>query len=78
MIPSRISFVSSLTSDKRASFYGQHRVLAVVMILVVFMLPFAGLFLWGVIGVVLGVLISVLGYYLTPYAVLKLFGENRV
>ena len=45
---------------------------AIAMILIVFLLPFAGLYVTGLLGPVLGVLISVAGYYLTPYVWLKL------
>jgi fatty-acid desaturase len=71
-LPSKLSFAGSLTSEQRTSFYERHKPVAVVMILLVFMLPFIGLFIWGLLGVVLAVLISVLVYYLTPYAVLKI------
>lgn len=77
-LPSELSFTGSLTSEQRTGFYERHKPIAVVMILLVFLLPFIGMFLWGLFGVALGALISVLGYYLTPYAVLKLYGENRV
>ena len=69
---SELSFTDSLKSDQRRDFYERHQSLAVVMILIVFLLPFAGLYVTGVFGAVLGVLISVAGYYLTPYAWLKL------
>ena len=42
------------------------------MILIVFLLPIVGVFVTGLSGAVLGVIISVAGYFLTPYAVLKL------
>jgi len=41
------------------------------MILVVFFFPFAGLYVTGLFGAVAGVLISVAGYYLTPYVWLR-------
>ena len=69
---SESSFTDSLKSELRRDFYERHKLLAIVMILIVFLLPFAGLFVTGLFGVVLGVLISVAGYYLTPYAWLKL------
>ena len=69
---SELSFTDSLKSDQRLDFYERHQSLAIVMILIVFLLPFAGLYVTGVFGAVLGVLFSVTGYYLTPYAWLKL------
>jgi len=45
------------------------------MILVVFLLPFIGLFVTGLFGAVLGVIVSVMAYYLTPYVVLRLQGN---
>jgi hypothetical protein len=42
------------------------------MILILFLLPLIGVFVKGLSGAVLGVLISVSGYYLAPYALLKL------
>jgi hypothetical protein len=71
---SDLSFTDSLKSDQRNDFYERHRSIAIVMIVIVFLLPFAGLYVTGLLGAVLGVLISVAGYYLTPYAWLKLIG----
>ena len=71
---SELSFTDSLTSDLRRHFYECHRVIAIVMILILFLLPFVVLYLTGLFGAVLGMLISVAGYYLTPYAWSKLCG----
>jgi hypothetical protein len=76
-LPTDLSFIDSLTSAQRTRFYERHKPIAVVMILVVFLFPFIGLFVSGLFGVVLGVLVSVLAYYLTPYIVHTIFGENR-
>ena len=76
-LPPDLSFTDSLTTAQRADFYQRHKPLAVVMILAVFFLPFVGLFAGGLFGVVAGVIISVLFYYLTPYIVFALLGRNR-
>ena len=69
---SELSFTSSLKSDQRKGFYERHKPIAVVMILIVFLFPIVGVFVGGVSGGVLGVIVSVAAYFLTPYAVLKL------
>ena len=69
---SELSFANSLKSDQRKGFYERNKPIAVVMILVVFLLPIVGVFVMGLPGAVLGVALSVFGYFLTPYAVLKL------
>ena len=69
---SELSFTSSLKSEERQGFYERHKPIAVVMILIVFLLPIVGVFVTGLSGGVLGVIVSVFGYFLTPYAVLKL------
>ena len=69
---SELSFTSSLKSEQRRGFYECHKPIAVFMILLVFLFPILGVFVIGLSGAVLGVAVSVLGYYLTPYAVLKL------
>ena len=69
---SELSFADSLKSDERTGFYERHKPIAVVMILVVFLLPIAGVFAVGLSGGVLGVIVSAAAYLLTPYAVLKL------
>ena len=71
---SDLSFADSLKSDQRQRFYARHKSVAVAMILIVFLLPIAGVFVLGLSGGVLGVLVSAAGYVLTPYAVLKLRG----
>ncbi len=67
-----LSFADSLQSERRKEFYETHRSIAIAMILIVFLAPFAGLFVRGLAGIVGGVVISAIGYYLTPYIVLKL------
>lgn len=42
------------------------------MILIVFLLPLIGVFMSGLSGAISGVVISVLSFYLAPYALLKL------
>ena len=69
---SGLSFIDSFQSDQRRNFYECHRSIAILMILIVFLLPFAGLYVTGLFGAVLGMLLSVTGYYLTPYIWLKL------
>ncbi len=74
-IQSPLSFSDSLTLERRTAFYEQHKPLAVAMILLVFLLPFFGVFVRGLIGAATGVIVSVLCYYLTPYLVLTLGGR---
>jgi hypothetical protein len=69
---SGLSFTGSLKSEPRRTFYEHHKPIAVLMILILFLFPIVGVFVIGLQGGVLGVAVSVLGYYLTPYAVLKL------
>ena len=69
-----LSFADSLSGDHRRRFYEAHRSIALLMILIVFLSPFAGLYVTGLFGAVLGVLLSVAAYYLTLYLWLKLNG----
>ena len=62
-----LSLSESLTPERRSAFYEGHKPVAVVMILIVFLLPFAGLVVYGLIGAVASVMISASGYYLAPY-----------
>lgn len=64
---SNVSFSESLTGDYRRRFYEEHRSIAIAMIMVVFVAPFAGLYVTGLLGVVLGVVLSVAAYYFMPY-----------
>lgn len=66
-----LSFLNSLKNVPRQAFYDRHKLLAVVMILIVFLLPFAGLLVNGLFGAVAGALLSFAAYYVTPYVVLK-------
>jgi hypothetical protein len=73
-LPSDLSFVDSLTSAQRQNFYERRRYLAILMIVIVLFSPFAGVYVTGLIGAGLGVLLSVAGYYLMPYVWLKIGG----
>jgi fatty-acid desaturase len=70
--PLAMSFTESIKSAQRRTFYDQHRVLAVSMIVIVLILPFVGLLVGGLFGVIAGALVSFAAYYLAPYVVLKL------
>ncbi|MDK2743568.1 MAG: hypothetical protein H8K03_01650 [Nitrospira sp.] len=63
---SDFSFFESLTGDHRRRFYERHRRLALLMIVILLLAPFAGLYVTGLLGSVVGVLLSVAAYYLTP------------
>ena len=69
-----LSFTDSLKSDRRTAFYEHHKGVALAMILIVFVLPLIGVVVNGVAGAVMGVVISVLAFYLAPYALLKFGG----
>ena len=76
---SELSFTGSLKSEQRRTFYEHHKPIAVLMVLILFLFPIVGVSVIGAPGAVLGVVISVLGYYLTPYVILKLrAGWGRV
>jgi hypothetical protein len=62
-----MSFVDSLKQIERRAFYDAHQRLAVMMILLVLLLPFAGLLVNGLFGVISGAVM----YYLTPYVALS-------
>lgn len=55
------------SAEARRTFYERHQSLALFMIVVVFAAPFAGLYVAGLFGVVIGVLVSAAAYVLTPY-----------
>jgi|GEM_PF-1708691 len=57
---------ASFSAEARHTFYEGHRLIALFMLLVVFAAPFAGLYVAGLIGVVIGVLVSAAAYVLTP------------
>ena len=69
---SELSFADSLKSEARTGFYERHKPIAVAMILIVFLLPIAGVFVVGLPGGVLGVIVSAAAYLLTPFIVPKL------
>lgn len=70
-----VSFTTSLKSEQRRDFYERNKHIAVLMIFIVFLFPIIGVFVMGLSGAVLGLAISIVAYYVTPYAVLKLRAE---
>jgi hypothetical protein len=65
-------FTESLTHVQRRAFYAEHQLLAVWMIVIVLILPFVGLLVSGLFGVIAGALVSFGAFYLMPYVWLKL------
>ena len=65
-MPYQSDSTASFSAESRRTFYEGHRSLALFMLLVVFTAPFAGLYVAGLLGVVVGVLVSAAAYVLTP------------
>lgn len=63
---SHLSFAEAFNGEHRRRFYEQHRSLALMMILILLLAPFAGLYVTGLLGAVLGLVLSVAAYYLIP------------
>jgi hypothetical protein len=57
----------SFSAAARRTFYEGHRSMALFMILIVFSSPFAGLYVAGLFGVAIGVLVSAAAYVLLPF-----------
>ena len=64
-------FNESLKYIQRQAFYAEHQLLAVWMILIALILPFLGLVVSGLFGVIAGALVSFAAFYLMPYVWLK-------
>lgn len=69
---SNLSLGDSLKTDRRKAFYEGHKDIAVVMVFVVFLFPLFGVYVSGLLGAALGMLISIAAYFLTPYVTLNL------
>lgn len=69
---SNLSLGDSLKSDQRKAFYEAHKDMALVMIFVVFLFPLFGVYMSGLLGAALGMLISIVAYLLTPYVTIRL------
>ena len=57
---------ASFSTESRRAFYEAHPSIALFMLVVVLLAPFAGLYVAGLLGVVIGVLVSAAAYVLTP------------
>ena len=66
-MPQRLnSSIAAFSAEARRTFYEGHRSLALFMLLLVCAAPFAGLYVAGLFGVVVGVVVSAAAYVLTP------------
>ncbi len=71
-LSSDVSLTDSLKSDQRKAFYEAHKNIALIMILVMFLFPLFGVYISGLLGAALGMIISIGAYFLTPYVTLTL------
>jgi hypothetical protein len=78
MLPSHLSFTESLHGEMRQAFYDQHKAMAHVMHLSLFLLPLVGVLIRGLVGAVLGLTLFILCYYLLPYAWDATHGSRHV
>ena len=63
------SFLESLKSEHRKRFYESHKGVAMAMIVILFIAPLVGVAYRGFQGAFLGLILSVLAYYLAPWVV---------
>ena len=66
-----ITVHSSLSWETRKEYYQKHREALAVVISIAILSPFLGLVLLGPLGVVVGLALSGLSYYLGPKAITK-------
>lgn len=71
-IPTNNPLTDSLKSGERKAFYEGHKNIAVIMLLVMFSFPLFGVYISGLLGAAIGMFISIVTYFLTPYVTLKL------
>lgn len=71
-LPTNKSLADSLKGDQRKAFYEGHKNIALIMLLVMFFFPLFGVYISGLLGAVIGMFISIITYFLTPYLTLKL------
>ena len=71
-LPPNVSLSDSLKGQYRKAFYEEHKDISLIMIFVVFLLPLFGVYISGFLGTVLGMIISIGAYFLTPFVFLKL------
>ena len=71
-LPTDVSLSDSLKSEQRKAFYESHKNVALIMILVMFFFPLFGVYISGLLGAAMGMFISIVTYFLTPYVTLKL------
>ncbi|MBX3234608.1 MAG: hypothetical protein KF814_00530 [Nitrospiraceae bacterium] len=67
MQPSHLTFSVSLHADIRQAFYEHHQAITRVMQITLILIPLVGLWVHAMLGVVLGLTVFLLSYYLTPY-----------
>ncbi len=60
------SSLAVFSAEARRTFYEHHPSIALYMLVVVLAAPFAGLYVAGLLGVVVGVFVSAAAYVLTP------------
>lgn len=78
MMPSIHSFTETFMSATRQTFYDQHKLIAHVMHVILFLLPLAGVAVRGIVGAVLGLTVFLLCYYLMPSAWFALHDSSKV
>ena len=66
-LPPDQTLSDSLKSKQRQAFYEEHKNIALLMILVVFLFPLFGVYISGLLGAALGMATSIIAYFLTPY-----------
>lgn len=70
--PPNVSLSDSFNKTHRLAFYEGHKKVAMVMILVLFLFPLFGVYISGLLGAAVGLLLSLVAYFLTPYITMKL------
>ncbi len=66
-----INLSDSLEIQKTHEFYKKNRIVFYLVLLISFGSPFLGYYITGAWGVAVGFLISLITYFLSPYAALK-------
>jgi len=68
----KIHISDSLEIQKTHEFYKKNKTLFLIVLILSFGTPILGYFVTGIYGVIFGLVIGALTYFLSPYAVIKI------
>lgn len=77
VVTESVKFIESVSGEKRSQYYQRNKKALTLVIIITILSPFVGLYVIGPIGVLIGLVLGLIAYFVGPIAITKVIEKEK-